>query len=89
MLAEPRTSLTVAYPDQGEAFLMVQSRVLDMPDIVVVQAVPIGSGTSRAIVFSQSRYDFVPFGNENSARVHGLVDALSRRFATPARSAAP
>ena len=40
MLGEPRTWLTVSYP-QGEAFFIVRSMVLNLPDIVVVQAIAV------------------------------------------------
>ncbi len=80
LLAAPRTWLTVAYPDQLQAFLIVRSRAANLPDIVVVAAVPDGEAASRAVIVSQSRYDALPFANRNAARVRDLVDALTRRF---------
>ncbi len=80
LLAAPRTWLTVAYPDQLQAFLIVRSSVLNLPDIVLIGAVPDGPASSRAVIFSGSRYDAAPLTGGNAERVRGLIDALTRRF---------
>ncbi len=82
LLAEPRTWQTVAYPDQNQAFFIVRSVALDLPDIVVVQAVAASPTTSQAVIYSHSRYDVLPYMSENRARVQHLVDALVQRFGT-------
>lgn len=77
----PRTWLTVAYPQQNQAFYIVRSISLNLPDIVIVQAVPSGDAASQAVIFSQSRYDVLPsLIGENRARVQRLVRDLTRRF---------
>jgi hypothetical protein len=81
LLAAPRTWLTIAYPAQEQAFFIVRSSALNLPDIVVVQAVPSGDTASKAVIFSRSRYDVVPFLiSENEARVRHLISALTDRF---------
>ncbi len=82
LLAAPRSWQTVAYPEQNQAFFIVRSVALDLPDIVVVQAVAAGPATSQAVIYSHSRYDILPYMSENRARVQHLVDALVRRFGT-------
>jgi hypothetical protein len=81
LLSAPRTWLTISYPAQEQAFFIVRSYALNLPDIVVVQALPSGDTASKAVIFSQSRYDVVPFLiSENEARVRDLISALTRRF---------
>ncbi len=83
LLARPRTWLTVAYPDQLQAFLIVRSPVANDPDIVVIQAVARTPTTSRAVIFSQSRYDTpLPYTHHNRSRVTALLAALKTRFGT-------
>lgn len=82
LLAAPRTWLTVAYPDQEQAFLMVRSVHLNLPDIVVVQALAAGPTASRAVIFSQSRNDALPLISVNRERVRDLIAGLTRRFGT-------
>lgn len=81
LLAQPRTWLTVAYPDLLQAFLIVRSSVANDPDIVVIEAVARSPSTSRAVIFSQSRYDTpLPYTHHNRTRVLALVAALKARF---------
>ena len=82
LLARPRTWLTVSYPEQEQAFFIVRSYMLNLPDIVVVQAVPASATTSKAVIFSRSRYDGAPFIGANKERVQALVKALTKRFGT-------
>ena len=89
LLHAPRTWLTVAYPDQQQAFFIVRSEDFNFPDIVVVQAIPSGPAASRAVIFSQSRYDVVPWLiDANQARVRALIKALTQRFGAGAGDSA-
>ncbi len=80
LLAQPRTWLDSEHPDELQASFIVRSSFFNLPDVVVVQAVPTSSTTSQAIILSRSRYDDVPFISANKARVDGLVADLQRRF---------
>ena len=94
LLAEPRTWVMDTHPDALQASFIVRSVMLNLPDIVVVQAVPASATTSQAVILSRSRYDGVPFISANKARVTKLVDQLMQRFGTvpdppPAKAATP
>ena len=81
LLAQPRTWLTIAYPDLLQSFLIVRSPLANAPDIVVIQAVPRSPATSRAVIFSQSRYDTpLPYTHHNRTRVAALLAAIKARF---------
>ncbi len=81
LLAQPRTWLTIAYPDLLQSFLIVRSPLANAPDIVVIEAVARSPTTSRAVIVSQSRYDTpLPYTHHNRTRVVALMAALKARF---------
>ena len=80
--AEPRTWRGETHPDQYQASFIVRSVMLNLPDVVVVQAVPVGPAASNAVILSRSRYDVLPYLSENKARVRHLVQILTSRFGT-------
>ena len=53
---QPRTFLQVAYPDRLQAFYIVRSAALNLPDLVLVQALAAGPRASTLVMFSHSRY---------------------------------
>ena len=82
MTAEPRTWLVSAHPDLQQAFFLVRSRAMNDPDSVIVQALPASDTTSRAVMFSRTRFDVIPDNGSNRKRLEGLVHALTSRFGT-------
>ena len=54
--AQPRTFLQAAYPERLQAFYVVRSSFLNLPDLVLVQAVADGPGGSTLVMFSHSRW---------------------------------
>ena len=82
--ALPRTWLVSAHPDERQASYIVRSRLMNLPDVVIVQAVPAGDTSSQAVIFSRSRYDVDPFSDANHERVQRVIKALSARFGSVA-----
>lgn len=88
VLAEPRTWLTASHPEQQQAAFIVRSIAMNFPDIVIVQAVADSATTSKAVIFSQSRYPLLPvLFSDNQARVVRLVKALGGRVGIVAPAA--
>ena len=88
LAAEPRTWLVSAHPEQQQAAFLVRSRAMNDPDSVIVQAVPASDTTSRAVIFSRTRFDVIPDNGSNRKRVLGMISALTDRFGTVASPAA-
>jgi hypothetical protein len=82
--ALPRTWLVSAHPDEHQASYIVRSRAMNLPDIVIVQAVPVGDASSQAVIFSHSRWDMNPFSDVNQERVQRVIRALTVRFGSVA-----
>ena len=82
LLAKPRTWATSEHPDALQDSFIVRSSFLNLPDIVVVQALPVDGATSKAVILSRSRYDAVPFIAVNKTRVSSLIQELTERFGT-------
>ncbi len=82
LAAEPRTWVMNAHPDIFQASFIVRSVLLNLPDVIVVQAVAASPATSRAVIFSRSRYDKLPYLSVNKTRVDKLVEALKQKFGT-------
>jgi hypothetical protein len=80
LLASPRTWLTGSHPEQGQASFIVRSVAMNLPDIVVVQAIAASDQTSKAVILSRSRFDVLPFSGSNEGRVRRLIKALTDRF---------
>ncbi len=81
MQGQPRTWLMGSSPEQNQASFIVRSLVMNFPDVVVVQAVAATPSTSKAVIFSQSRYDIFPvLDNTNKDRVEALIGRLKDRF---------
>lgn len=51
-----RTVLQVSYPDRMQAFYVVHSLVMNLPDLVLVQVSQDGPDASTLLMFSHSRY---------------------------------
>ena len=82
LLAQPRTWRMALHPDELQASFIVRSVLLNLPDVIVVQAIALSPTTSNAVIFSRSRYDALPFMGENKARVAKLIAALTGQFGT-------
>jgi hypothetical protein len=78
--ALPRTWLVSAHPDAQQASYIVRSKAMNLPDVIIVQAVPIGDTSSQAVIFSRSRYDVDPFSDANEERVLRVIKALAARL---------
>jgi hypothetical protein len=83
---EPRTWPMNVHPDALQASFIVRSVMFNLPDVIVVQALVASPTTSRAVIFSRSRYDVVPLISANRARVNALIDALKQKFGTVSES---
>ncbi len=85
VLEQPRTWQTASHPEQQQAAFIVRSLAMNFPDVVIVQAIPDTATTSKAVIFSQSRYPLLPILlSDNQDRVRRLVKALADRVGTAA-----
>ncbi len=80
MLAQPRAALLAADPQRLRADYVVRSRVFGFPDIVLMQALPVGDGQSGLVLYSYSVKGHYDFG-VNRARVRTLLAALGAALA--------
>ena len=80
LLAEPRTWLVSRHPDLHQASFIVRSRAFNLPDIVIVQAVPSGDTMSKAVIFTRSRFDVLPYMSVNESRTRKILRSLTARF---------
>ncbi len=91
MAAQPRVTALADDPGRLRADYLARVRVLGFPDIVLVQALPVGSGQSGLVLYSYSLKGYYDFG-VNRGRVKALLTALddalalSGQLAGPARS---
>lgn len=91
MAAQPRVTALADDPGRLRADYVVRVRVFGFPDIVLVQALPAGSGQSGLVVYSYSLKGHYDFGVNRSrviAFLTALDDALasSRQLPRPARN---
>ena len=89
LLAKPRTWIMSEHPDVQQDSFIVRSAFLNLPDVVVVQAMPVDGATSKVVILSRSRYDAVPFIAVNKGRVSSLIQELTERFGTTPNPTAP
>lgn len=74
-LAQPRVTALAADPGRMRADYVVRSRVFGFPDIVLMQALPVGAGQSDLVLYSYSLKGYYDFG-VNRGRVKALLAAL-------------
>ena len=82
LLAKPRIWVTSEHPGALQDSFIVRSAFLNLPDAVVVQALPVNGATSKVVILSRSRYDVVPFIAVNKNRISSLIQELTERFGT-------
>ena len=80
LLMQPRTAALAADPGRLRADYVVRSRVFGFPDIVLVQALPVGTGQSELVLYSYSLQGHYDFG-VNRNRVTALLTALDAELA--------
>lgn len=79
--AQPRTAVLATDPGRLRADYVVRSRVFGFPDIVLMQALPVGEGQSELVLYSYSLKGSYDFG-VNRNRVRTLLTALDAALAS-------
>lgn len=79
-----RTWLQVAYADKLQAFYIVRSAELNLPDLVLVQALAAGPHASTLVMFSHSRHGPYDAGANERRLARWLTDLRARLQAGPA-----
>lgn len=88
MAAQPRTRALADDPERRRADYVTRVRVFGFPDIVLVQALPVGNGQSGLVVYSYSLIGHHDFG-VNRGRVEALLIALDDALATSGQLSCP
>lgn len=73
--AQPRIFLAADYPEQLQTDWVARSLVFNFPDLVMVQVLPAGPGSSTLVMYSRSVYGRSDLG-VNLARVRIWLAAL-------------
>ena len=88
MAAQPRVTALADDPRRLRADYVARVRVFGFPDIVLVQALPAGSGQSDLVLYSYSLKGHYDFG-VNRGRVKALLNALNRALAPSSQLSRP
>lgn len=88
MAAQPRATALADDPGRLRADYVVRVRVLGFLDIVLVQALPLGSSQSDLVLYSYSLKGYYDFG-VNRGRVKALLTALDDALALSGQLARP
>ncbi|HBK07582.1 MAG TPA: DUF1499 domain-containing protein [Acetobacteraceae bacterium] len=75
---QPRTYPAARYPDQLQAHYVARSAVFNFPDLIMIQVVPTGPGSSSLIVYSRSVYGQSDLG-VNRKRLDTWLAALNTK----------
>ncbi len=78
--SQPRTILQAAYPADLQVDYVVQSRLFNFPDLVLVATEPRGGADAVPILYSRSVYGSSDFG-VNRARIGTWLALLDRHLA--------
>ena len=74
--AQPRTFPAAAYPDQLQVHFVARSALFNFPDLIAIQAQPVGPDASTLAIWSRSVYGHSDLG-ANRKRVLALLASLS------------
>lgn len=88
MTAQPRVTALADDPGRLRADYLARVRVLGFPDIVLVQALPVGSSQSDLVLYSYSLKGYYDFG-VSRGRVKALLTALDDALARSGQLTGP